>query len=125
MRLSNCNKFDYDYCITSGYDQLCRKSVLSNISRGSGSDADWYSRWNIFFYCRFNDRCCNWSDHTKYKHCGRIYDYLYNGFSGWMCCPDSDYLSYHNYITCSYDQLCGKSLLFFSRWYSGRDANQY
>ncbi len=43
----------------------------------------------------------------------------------WMCSSNSDKFYYDYYITCSYDQLCRKSILFFSRWCAGSDTDRH
>ena len=125
MCSGNSDKFCYDNCITCSHDQLCRQSILFFTRRCAVSDSDRYSGRNLFFYCRIDDRCGYRSDHTELKHCGNLYGYLYNGCCGWMCCTNSNDFCYHHYITCSYDQLCRQSILFFTRRCAVSDSNRY
>ena len=110
----NSDKFYYYYYSSCSYDQLCGKSILFFSRRCSVGNTDRYSGWNLFIHCRINDQCGNRCNHSELKHCRNLYGYLYNGCSGRMCCSDSNDFGYHNHITCSYNQLCGKSILFFS-----------
>ena len=111
MCSSNSDKFYYYYYFSCSYDQLCWKSILFFSRWCAGSDTNRHSGWNLFIHCRINDQCGNRSDYSELKHCGNLYGYIYNGCGGRMCCPDSDYFSYHNNITDSNIQLYRNTIL--------------
>ncbi len=118
MCCTDSNDIGYHNYITCSYDQLCRHTILYFTGWSAGCNTDRDSRWNILIHCRINDRCGDRCHHTEHKHSRNLYGYLYDGSSRWMCRTDSDYIGHYNYITCSYDQLCRHTILFFT----GRSA---
>ena len=66
---------------------------------------------SLIVYCRINDQCGYRSNHSKFKHCGNLYGYLYNGCGGRMRCPDSDYFCYDYCFTGSNIQLYRNTIL--------------
>ena len=52
---------------------------------GPGGNKNRNGGRNLFFDCRINDQCGHRSNHSKLKHCGNLYGYLYNGCGGRMC----------------------------------------
>src|SRR5580765_1814618 len=114
-----------DYSITISYDQLCRYTILYITGWSAGSDADRYSRRNIFFNSWLNDQCSHRSDYTEQQYTRNLYGYLYYGSCWWMCCTDSDDIGNDYSITISYDQLCRYTILYITGWSAGSDADRY
>ncbi len=90
-----------------------------------GCNTDGHSRRYLFFYCRINDQCSNRCDYSEHEHCRNLYGYLYYGGRRWMCCANCDYYSNNNNFTCSNDQLCGYSILYFTGWCAGCNPDWY
>src|SRR6185295_16421134 len=125
MCCTDGDNFSNNNCTTSSNDQLCRYTFLYIAGWRAGCNADWYSGRNIFIYCRINDQCGDRCDYPKFKHSGNLYGYLYNGSRWWVRCTDCYYFCDNNYITCSNDKLCGKSILYFTGWGTGGNPYWY
>ena len=95
-------------------DLLCGYTFLFFSRRSAGCDPDRNCRWNLFFYCRLNDQCCNRSYHTEYKYCRNLYCHIYHGSWWWLCCADCNDFSHHHYSSCCNDLLCRYAFLLFS-----------
>ena len=101
----------YHYDITCSYDQLCGNTILFFSRWCTGSHTDGHGGWELFFNCRINDQCSNRCDYSELKHCRNLYCYLYNGCSGRMCSPNSDYFSYDYCSAGSNVQLYGNTII--------------